>query len=370
MIRRKEALKKILGLILCLSLALCMSVACTDAANDKRDSSNGSSDAFPEIRYQPSEDSANRPYERIGEYVYFGAYPQSVVTDRTLKSALYAAAGDNEHWASNDNGWKGRHTTVYYDGAYYLGTFLVSHTPEYLSKNTHDDVQSENGYGIGTVYWFRYEPIKWRILSESNGEALLLSEKILDSREFYSLRSIGVRTRNGGTGYANNYAISDMRKWLNGTFYDTAFNEVEKACILITTVDNGARSTYPDNYAAVPNECVNEYACDNTEDRVFLLSRQEVTRDAYGINGDAARTKDTTDFAQNRGAAIRFSYASIIRSGKYVNWPVSGTGSWWLRSPLSSDYSSMQCVFSEGVFGRDYVDCTAKGVVPAIRIRL
>lgn len=58
---------------------------------------------------------------------------------------------------------------------------------------------------------------------------------ILDSQEYYITHN---RVRNIGrkTVYPNNYAESTVRKWLNETFYNTAFSELQKQIILTTTV--------------------------------------------------------------------------------------------------------------------------------------
>ena len=215
-----------------------------------------------------------------------------------------------------------------------------------------------NGYNTSTVYWFKYEPIKWRILSEEGGEALILCEMIIDSQEYY----INSNSHDGG--YANNYAISTIRAWLNDTFYNTAFNDLQKEIIQLTTVDNSARSTNPNNNATAFNSGKNTCACANTEDHIFLLSEQEVTNSAYGFNAgysnyDTARRMQTSDYSRATGA-------HMSTSTDYY-----GNGYWWLRSP-SYDYSS-SARFVDGVgSASNYLDVyrTYVGVVPALVIRL
>ncbi|GEM_PF-2928125 len=291
--------------------------------------------------------------------IAFGLYPQTKVTDRSLTSALDAAAGTLPT-SSNSRAWTSYR--YYNDGSIsnymwyidleqggekYRGVYFTSYRPyDSLLQNSSasNSLQDDNGYNTSTVYWFKYEPIKWRILSEANGEALILCESIIDSQEYYN--STNSRTIDGQTVYPSNYEYSNIRAWLNDTFYNTAFNDLQKQIILLTTVDNSARST------------------NNTEDYVFLLSEQEVTNSAYGFDSsysiyDSARGKITTDYAKSQGA---FTYTRL----GFV-----GNGYWWLRSP-SYNYSNRvrRVDYYGSAFDYDYVCVSDYGVVPALKIKL
>ncbi len=189
------------------------------------------------------------------------------------------------------------------------------------------------------------EPIKWRILSKTDNELFLLSEYILDAKRFDAK--------------SNNYENSEIRKWLNNEFYDKAFDEEEKSMILTTEIDNTARSTNPNNESIRWNAGKNEFACSNTQDKVFILSQQEVTNSEYGFisdttKNDLVREKKATEYA--------------IKQGVYVLY---GSSYWWLRSPdyCISDYS--QDVSSSGDSSSlDDVNDSDIGVVPALKIKL
>ncbi|MBQ4444280.1 MAG: InlB B-repeat-containing protein [Clostridia bacterium] len=318
-------------------------------------------------------------YLRDGNYIYFGTYPQTEVTDSTIKTALNTTAGtlptaeNAQAWTSygyyingsvSDYMW---YIDLTYNGEKYRGVYFTSYRPysTRFSSGASNSIQDENGYTTGNVYWFQYEPIKWRILSEAGGEALILCEMIIDSREFYH-ENVDYYTfsHNGGTGYANNYALSNIRKWLNDTFYNTAFNDLQKELILLTTVNNSARSTNPDSSATAFNSGNNTYACANTQDYVFLLSEQEVTTAAYGFSSnygdkDTARRKQNTDYAKCQGAETS------------TNSSYYGNGYWWLRSPISSySYSARFVSYYGNVGSYRNVGDTSSGVVPALKIRL
>ena len=76
------------------------------------------------------------------------------------------------------------------------------------------------------------EPIGWRVLEVSGGSALIVSEYALDARA-YSEDYESVM-----------WATCTLRKWLNGEFYDTAFNEEEKGLIALTKVKNADNPKY------------------------------------------------------------------------------------------------------------------------------
>ena len=314
--------------------------------------------------------TSTEPYTRDGDKITFGSYPQSEVTDTTLISTLNTKAGtlptssDLQAWTSYGYYISGNvsnfmwYIDVEEGGEKYRGVYFTSYRPYYTthSSSASNSYQDNNGYTTRTVYWFKYEPISWTILSENttDGTALILCDMIIDSQEYYITDS-GTRTIDGKTVYPNNYAHSTIRKWLNETFYNTAFSELQQQIILTTTVDNSAAST---GYSS------NSYVCENTQDKVFLLSYQDVINSNYGFSSDyseydTARQKKTTDYAQAQGA-----YTST--STDYV-----GNGCWWLRSP--SYYSSYYArgVDSDGdANGDGSVNFTGLGVVPALQIRL
>ncbi len=294
-----------------------------------------------------------------GEYILFGSYPQTEVTDSALKSSLDSRVGmlptigDAHCWTSYGYYMSGSisnymwYTNIEYEGEIYRGVYFTSYRPFSTSfpSNADISVQDDNGYYTSTVYWFKYEPIKWRILTEEGGKALLLCEMLIDSREYDESR--------------NNYANSNIRAWLNDTFYNTAFTELQKALINVTEVDNSAAST---GYYS------NSHACANTNDKIFLLSYAEVINTDYGfasdyLTYDSARQKKTTDYAQCQGA---YTYDD-------------GNVYWWLRSPYD-DYNTYydnskdaRYVNNDGSVsdgGNHRVTHTRLGVCPALWISL
>ena len=149
---------------------------------------------------------------------------------------------------------------------------------------------------------------------------------------------------------SNNYKNSSIRKWLNDTFYNIAFSDNEKRIIEITEVDNGSLSTRYQN---------NHYACSNTNDKIFLLSRHEAT--LYGII-NFSKIHGLEDFKKAQGTY--FAEGQGLSSFRCYCC-------WWLRSPSCTSSEHAMMVDFDG--GMDYeLDIKSKdcGVRPAMWIKL
>lgn len=262
-------------------------------------------------------------------YVYYGTYPQTVVDDSSLISSL------NSLTSTNANGY------YEFEGEEYAK--VVAHTAETRYY------QFINGSTIrsGQTYYFKVEPIKWRVLEEADGTYTLLSEYIIDKQVFYT--SSDNRTIGDQTIYANNYEHSTIREWLNNAFYNKAFSTQEKGSILTTLVDNSASTT---------SSSTKPYFSNNTMDKVYLLSYQEAISSTYGFSASirsSTRTAITTDYTRAVGA--------------YMNTSTSyyGEGAWWLRSP-NIPYS----IIAHNVFNDGYLYYSnvyySYGARPAIKI--
>ena len=133
------------------------------------------------------------------------------------------------------------------------------------------------------------EPIEWQVLKRENGRMLVISKYALDCKPYNtSLESVTWET-------------CSLRKWLNETFVNNAFNTDEQKMIISTEVTadkNPSYSTSPGN---------------NTIDKVFLLSITEANK--YFDSDEARRCQGTA-----------YCYAQGAKSSLDWCW-------WWLRSP-------------------------------------
>ncbi len=318
-------------------------------------------------------------YTREGNIISFGSYPQTQVTDASLIPILNSMAGalptatDRNNWTSynyykrdnqtgmatnkEDYAWyiDIQHNGEKYRGVYFSEYRSIATTRSFYDK--YDTNQIDNGYHTGTTYWFLYEPIRWRILEEQSGKALLLCESILDCREYHFSNSD--TEKNGTTVYANNYADSSVRAWLNDSFYHTAFDSEEKAMIPPSIIDNGASSVYNSEYDL-------NYICENTSDHVSLPSYSDLNNTVYGFGAsiyDADRQKTATDYAKCQGIGV--NRQSDFKS--YSNW--------WMRSPVDffigeKHYGSYSWISDfQGVTNPSYC-CNYNGIAVTIWILL
>ena len=297
-------------------------------------------------------------YSKEGNKIYFGSYPQTEVKDLLLIDELNTLAGEKPtptnsyNWTDYNYYYEGSVTSymfyqdidIDYDGSNdYRGVYFTQNRPnsyKFISINTS---QNDNEYFTNTIYWFRYNIIEWDILKEENGKALIIANLILDSQEYYPNDSDTTFNHNGGHGYANNYELSNIRKFINDNFYGTAFNELQKEMIEITKVDNSGESTgYSSNF----------FACNNTNDKMFLLSNKEI--DTYYSSNDETLTQGS-DYAKCQGLYVDLS---------------TGYSNWWLRSPFDQQYTYtpyFACCKSNVI---NYVYYNNVGVRPACQINL
>ena len=337
--------------------------------NNSNNNSNGEKPSNPSEGDGDNKVDDDDEYKDTRQKVTFGSYPQSEVTDATLKATLNSKAGTlptkakPQRWTSfkhyhkykeNDVDKAERDFMWYIDialnGEKYRGVYFTAYRPTYVlrSSTAGTSYQDDNGYMISTVYWFKYEPITWTVLDKSsaNGTSLLLCDMIIDSREFDYDSLTSTPT------YDNNYAKSSIRSWLNSTFLNTAFGTEEQAKILTSAVDNSIAST---------GHHVNPNACTNTNDKVFLLSYAEAVNDKYGLELSDFRVKKPTAYAKSQGVYVL----------------KNGASEWWLRSPapdpLVYDKSNMTVrgVTSTGLVD-SYINAnySYRGVVPALRVKL
>ena len=310
-------------------------------------------------------------YARNGYTVLFGSYPQTKVTNEKLISVLNKKSlplpfnNQSQNWTSYgyyinnkvvDFMW---YIDITLGSRKYRGVYFTAQRPSYTTQATslsNYSFQDESGYDVGKVYWFKYEPISWTVLTEdkANKTALIVSNIALDAREYY-LNSTS-RKIDGKTVYPCSYEHSTVRRWLNDCFYKTAFDDVQKSLVQFTEIENG-----PTNGASTLSFMNTSKTVEKTVDRVFLLSYSEVNNG--NSSGFAFTTKDnplyqkrTSDYARSQGAYTQHE-----------------NGEWWLRSPIFNANSSFVVVVDSN--GRSLTTgCTVeradRAIVPALTIKL
>lgn len=317
--------------------------------------------------FAPKAEAEGKTY-KVGDIIEFGSYPQSKVTDSSLVSALdsvsknwvsygyYSGTGNIGTMVQGD--WM-KYADFTYNGIKYRAVTFSQYRPYWPTEASSSDNSSQyfNGYTPNNIYYFKYEILKWRVLDPSTG--LVLCESVIDSQAYsntiyrhgtdpyYTDPESAMWNDAEHTHYANDYATSSIRAWLNDDFYNTAFSSSQKASILISELDNKAYTTSR-----------SEYDSETTYDKVFLLSWSEMQNTAYGFPAH-------TDYSSSARQAKGTDYAEC--QGLYVE-PSSGCAFQRLRS--AGGYSDRVCVVKRDG-SLDYfwnILNTNYGIRPALKI--
>ena len=178
-------------------------------------------------------------------------------------------------------------------------------------------------YQIGdTIKFGNYggEPIEFEVKDIINGNALLVSKNIIECGKFDE--------------DTTNWNDCELRKWLNNEFYNTAFNDEEKAKI----------QTYS-----------------TTNDKVFLLSKDECEK--Y-FPTEESRIKVLTKQASKSLDILL--YKEIWDNEE--DYATGETWFYWLRSAYSSDY--VNSVHINGDFDQTDPYMIHYGLVPALIVKI
>ena len=288
----------------------------------------------------------------VGDIILFGNYPQTKVSETTaLKNAANAATWKSYGYYVGTGSYDGnmaasdfmKYADFSLNGVKYRAVKFSKYRPRNTAlTNAASSEQISNGYSTNTVYYFKYEPLEWRVLDPSFG--LVMCETIIDSQAYQNVvrKSASDNYYIGTTAtYANNYAEASIRTWLNNDFYNTAFTTAQKNKIKSTTVNNDAIVPAYSQYNAAP-----------TTDPIFLLSYSEAENSSYGLSDVNARKTKGTDYAKCQGLLVRDS----------------GFSDWRLRS-VGNASNSVDNVSSNGaIFMSDNVTYSSYGIRPACQL--
>ena len=289
---------------------------------------------------------------KVGDIINFGNYPQTKVSETSaLRNAANAATWNSYKYYIGTGSIDGSMYTNdymqyadFFSGGYkYRAVKFTLYRPQstYQTSSAANSQQDDNGYFTNTTYYFRYEPLEWRVLDPSTG--LVLCEKVIDAQAFNNV----VRSDSGEyyvgvtTNYANNYALTTIRPWVNGAFYLAAFNNVQKGKLI-----NKSISTICSYSVYRP-----QYNAGTTTNRLHLLSYQDLGNSSYGMDFyPGTRRALGTDYAKCQGLAVNSN----------------GYASWWLRSAFTPGASNN--VSSDGDYkdpDRGMYTYSVSGVRPA-----
>ena len=176
------------------------------------------------------------------------------------------------------------------------------------------------------------QPIKWRVLSVNGDDAFLLADEGLDCQRYNESEE------------AVTWETSTIRKWLNETFMKEAFNEKEQNSIkdtMITTENS-----------------------EDTTDKVFLLSKEDVGNVTYGFDPvldsiSGTRSMNITNYCKSKGARM---WQIEYFSGFYDPW--------WLRTTEKDNTCAASASMWNGIVYSSDMTNSRHAVRPAIHIDL
>jgi len=145
-----------------------------------------------------------------------------------------------------------------------------------------DDKGGWHTYDDAIYHYFKYEPIKWRVLSIEGNEIILLSDLGIEG-EFYEGKA---------------WASSQLRSWLNGL---DASNNLKNVDYTNNNFINIAFSKEEQNFMSVSK--LNNIVGSETEDKVYLLQEDEIN-EKYGFYDDKSKQCKTSMYAFASGCYI------------------------------------------------------------------
>ena len=291
----------------------------------------------------------------VGDLIEFGSYPQSEVTDSALIAKIEAAGAgvswiDYNYYAGTGEWADGNmkpvaemmlYKDITYGGSKYRAVKINQYRPyyTYLKFSADYSMQDDNGYYIENTYYFKHEPLTWRVLDPSEG--YVMCNQIIDSQAYQNFTYYsGSECYNSKdcTAYASDWATCSLREWLNDDFYNTAFSPKEKRQIEIS--HNETKSIFNAKYDSV-----------DTYDKIFIISVDDAMNTLYGLGGVySILSLKGTDYASCQGT-----------------WNIPNP-CWWLRtSENSGDPTGVTNQGSVRAHAFQSSTYTANGIVPAFK---
>jgi len=246
-------------------------------------------------------------HNSIWDTISFGNYPATQVADADVTAEITDAVYDE-------------------NGDAVVGNTKYRRVLEYGTENTYT--------------YYKWEPIQWKVLSYDGTTLYLMTQNAIDCKEY----DLGENDRWDGS---YRWSSSVIRKWLNETFYQQAFDEKEKADIKQTELMN--------------------VSDDITTDAVYLPFSSDMLNPSYGF------CKYTDAYDQRAVSFTDYAKKQRIQNYKTTElpedvWP--DEGNFWLRG-IKGKYDNTDALITKaGAVDTKEGEETdiALGVVPMIRI--
>ena len=259
----------------------------------------------------------------------FGSYPQSVVEDASVKEMLNT-----------------QNNSVVDGEIIECDTDNDGDKEKYLAKEVESPMRSDTGAKIDIgINYFKFEPIKWKVITETSSSYFAISDRVLDVQKFNTSSYIIEDPFNfQQTSISDDYSKSTIREWLNSTFLNSAFSIEEQSRLISTELEN--------NRIGVEND----FVYDTALDKVYLPSYEDLT--GYPFDSNESRLGNASD------------YAKIISDDKRflsVEKETYGNCEWYLRTH-KEDYTGFVYFVDDYGGISDWGTSDPRGIRPMIQI--
>lgn len=330
---------------LCSMLLLVMSCS-KDAAEEKEEEQRYTGDSYnglnsPFIHLSASLDKL---HETRWDCINFGSYPQAEILDRNSTAVESYAIKDGDviidkelYGILSTAEWNNNETAV--NGIKYR---------RMKGSDAINSATSRVGYyrwpNLDEYHYFRYEPVRWRILNITGSTALLMADKAMDCNVYHDkVEDV-------------TWSECTLRHWLNNEMYSMMFSEDEKSSIIQSDVVNPS------------NHYFGTYCGENTYDNLFLLGEQDLfATDTAKMHGfyvydglnDPARRFRSSMYAKCRGAWI--STVNQYQGNTFCFLRTNG----YTQSNVVY-ICEMGYIYNRGTI----LTCNDSGILPVMRINL
>lgn len=322
-----------------------------------------------------------------GDIITFGSYPQSQVTDKNTITELNK---QEIVWNDQYNDFYDKETDEnIYTVIYSYGDTEIN-GEKYRAIKYPDVVIKNSSTLTNDTLWFKYEPIEWVIMDPETG--YILCNLILDMQKFKYFENMQAEFNSPIP--AAQWDVSDIRIWLNDSFYNAAFDKTEQKSISQTKTIQ--KITIAEN----------EYETFETTDKIVLFSFEDVLDTKYGFEtfqdcdigyyqASEELSRGFTEYVaainmfahkdyeahyyDSEEEAIYHEYTWFLRKTHNSQRPAevyaatNKMSSYWVYDPTTGE--KLYCDVKEGVFCTvDHFDIVfaseTAGIVPAMHIDL
>lgn len=234
--------------------------------------------------------------------------------DLIISNKLYKQLENSDDWDENNDvviGEERYHRLRAVDSVNYdYITSTLATNPKRSYGEEYKRLNASNYYwGAGedgnmdtaTYHYFKYEPIKWRLLSTDGVAALLLCDKVIDGQMYDDIEAIEYKQIKS---YLTSWKDCTLRAWINDEFYNRALLDASADNKILEDWVIESENDYSELWRNASGDV--KSGTNVIKDKVFLPSWEELLDVSHGFlpgrtDCDYARTAHATMYAKAKG---------------------------------------------------------------------